>query len=54
MRCEGANHELDSTWLALSEAFGFDQSVIKFLYTIKVSVWAGESMCVYMSVCDCV
>lgn len=42
MRCEGANHELDATWLALSEVFGFDQSVIKFLYAIKVSVWAGE------------
>lgn len=54
MRCEGANHELDATWLALSEAFGFDQSVIKFLYAIKVSVWAGESVCIYVNVCECV
>lgn len=54
MRCEGANHELDSTCLALSAFFCFDQSVIKFLAAIKVSVWAGDSTRVYVSVCECV
>lgn len=53
MRCEGANHELDSSCLALSEVFCFDQSVIKFLDTIKVSVWAGDSMWVWVRVCEC-
>lgn len=43
MRCEGANHELISPLLSpQSVAFDFDQSVIKFLDAIKVSVWAGK------------